>query len=331
MLRRLIPDPFLPILVGTVLLATLLPARGSFATLVGWLSTITIILLFFFHGAKLAREQVVAGLVHWRLHLVIFSATFVMFPLIGLAGERLAPGLLPPKLWTGLLFVCALPSTVQSSIAFVSIARGNVPAAIASASVSQVLGIVFTPILMGLLAGAHGSGVGLAGIGKIAAEIMVPFLAGHLLRPVIGGWVGRHKQLVNTTDRATIVIAVYGAFSEAVIEGLWHQLPAASLGMLLVADAALLAIALSATWAAGRLLGFDREDRIAIQFCGTKKSLVQGVPMARVLFPGPDVGVILLPIMLFHQMQLMACAIIARRYAEGERDHAPAPPFAVRS
>jgi sodium/bile acid cotransporter 7 len=315
MLRRLIPDPFLLLLIGTVLLATVLPARGGFATFVGWLSTATVVALFFFHGAKLAREQVIAGLIHWRLHLTILASTFVFFPLIGLAGMKAFPALLPADLWIGILFICALPSTVQSSIAFVSMARGNVPAAIASASASQMLGIVLTPLLMGVLAGSHGGAGGIEGVAKVALQIFVPFLAGHLLRPWIGGFVSRNKAIIGYTDRSTILIAVYGAFSAAVLEGLWHKLPPASFAVLFVADAVLLAIALTGTWAAGRLFGFAREDRIALQFCGTKKSLVQGVPMAKVLFAPSVAGVILLPLMLFHQMQLMACAYIARRYA----------------
>ena len=315
MLRRLIPDPFLVFLVATILLATFAPARGGFAVLVGWLSIVTIVLLFFFHGAKLAREEVVAGLTHWRLHLTILGSTFIFFPIVGLLGSKAWPGLLPHDLWIGILFLCALPSTVQSAIAFVSMARGNVPAAIASASASQMLGILLTPLLMGLMAGAHGGGVNLRGMGEIAAQILLPFVAGHLLRPWIGGWVAQHKSLIGITDRSTIIVAVYGAFSAAVLEGLWRKLPPAALGGLVGANALLLAIGLGFTWGLGRALGFNRADRVAIQFCGTKKSLLQGVPMAKVLFPGPQTGVILLPIMLFHQMQLMACAFIARRYA----------------
>ena len=317
MLKRLIPDPFLIALVAAVLLATFLPARGAFAMVVGWLATATVVLLFFFAGAKLARAQVIAGLTHWRLHLTILACTFLFFPIVGLAARGAMPGLLPPPLWIGVLFLCALPSTVQSAIAFVSLARGNVPAAIASASASQMLGVVLTPLLMSLIAGAHeGAGGGLGGIGKIALQILVPFVVGHLARPWIADWVAAHKQLVGLTDRSTIIIAVYGAFSAAVLEGVWHQLPAAGFAVLFAVDAALLVIGFTATGLIGRVLGFGLEDRITIQFCGTKKSLIQGVPMARVLFPGPQAGVILLPIMLFHQMQLMACAYLARRYAQ---------------
>lgn len=317
MLRRLIPDPFILALIATVLLASLLPARGGFADAVDLLATAAIMLLFFFHGAKLPREAVIEGVRHWRLHLIILSATFVMFPLVGLALAWTFPGLLTPALWTGILYVAALPATVQSAIAFTSMAGGNVAAAIASSSASQLLGIFLTPILVGLLADAHGGdSVELSGIGKILLQILLPFLAGHVLRPWIGGWVARNRASIAISDRSAILLAVYSAFSAAVIEGIWQRLPPVMLAILIGVCGVILLLALAYTSGIARLLGFNREDEIAIVFCGTKKSLVQGVPMARVLFPGPDMGIILLPIMIFHQMQLMACAWIARRYAE---------------
>jgi len=318
MLRRLLPDPFIVALILAVLLASLLPARGGFGGVVDALATASIMLLFFFHGAKLPRDQVLAGLTHWRLHLVILAATFALFPLLVFVLSIAVPGALPPLLWTGMLFLGALPATVQSAIAFTSIARGNVPAAIASSSASQMLGIALTPLLVSLLAGARGAAVEMTGVGLIVVEIFVPFLAGHLLRPWIGAWVTRHKPLIGFTDRGTVILAVYSAFSAAVIEGLWHRLPVATLGVVTLLCAILLAAALALTWAAGRAGGFGRADRITILFCGTKKSLIQGVPMARVLFAGPDVGVILLPIMIFHQMQLMVCAWIAARFARDD-------------
>lgn len=316
MFRRLIPEPFTLALIATVLLASLLPARAGFADAVDLLATIAIMLLFFFHGAKLPREAVIEGVRHWRLHLTILSATFIMFPLLGLALASAFPGLMSPALWTGILFLAALPATVQSAIAFTSIAGGNVAAAIASSSASQLLGIALTPLLASLLAGAHsGDGVQLSGIGKILLQILLPFLAGHLLRPWIGSWVARNRAAIAISDRSTILLAVYSAFSAAAIEGIWQRLPPAQLAILFAVCGFILAVALTCTWGAARLLGFDRKDEIAIVFCGTKKSIIQGVPMARVLFPGPDMGIVLLPIMIFHQMQLMACAWIARRYA----------------
>ena len=315
MLRKIMPDPFLLALVGTVILATVLPASGFFATIVGWLSITTVVLLFFFHGAKLAREEIIAGITHWRLHLAILASTFVMFPLVGVITTRLLAGQMPPMLLTGILYLTTLPSTVQSAIAFVAMAHGNVGAAVASASASQMLGIVLTPLLMGLLAGTHGGSAGLGAIGEVAVQIFVPFIAGHLLRPFLKGWLARNKALVHLTDRSTIIIAVYSAFSAAVIGGIWHQVALGSIAAIFAITAVLLAIGLGFSWGIGALCGFSREDRIALLFCGTKKSLVQGVPMARVLFPGAGAGVVVLPVMIFHQMQLMACAFIARGFA----------------
>ena len=328
-LKNLIPDPFMLMLIGTLVLATLLPASGDAAVAVDWLANVTVVLLFFFHGAKLARSAVIAGLTHWRLHLLILGCTFVMFPLIGLALAALLDDTLSPALWTGILFMAALPSTVQSSIAFVSIAKGNVPAAIAAASASQVAGVFLTPLLVGLMLGAQDSASSGAGIGKVAMLILLPFVVGHLLRPWIDGvaippellpWIGafvvKYKSTIAITDRATILIAVYSAFSAAVIEGIWSRLPPTDLLILCALCTGVLIVALLLTRAAARSCKFSREDEIVVVFCGTKKSLVQGVPMARVLFSGPDLGLILLPIMIFHQIQLMVCAVIARRYAQ---------------
>lgn len=317
MFKRLLPDPFLVVLIATLLLASFLPASGWFATVVGWLANITVVLLFFFHGAKLARSAVLAGLTHWRMHLVILACTFALFPIMGLALAKLMPDFLSPALWTGVLFLAALPSTVQSSIAFVSIAKGNVSGAIASASASQVMGVLLTPILVGLMAGAEGEASSMAGIGKVAALILLPFTVGHFLRPWIGDWVTRYKATIGITDRATIVIAVYSAFSAAVIEGIWSQLPLEQFIRLFLICLVLLALALVLTRTIAKLGKFSRDDEIVIVFCGTKKSLVQGVPMARVLFSGPEVGLTLIPLMIFHQVQLMACAYIAKRYAQG--------------
>lgn len=319
MLKRLIPDPFIVALLGTIALATLLPARGAFADIVSWASTALITLLFFFHGAKLSSASVLAALVHWRLHLVIVTATFAIFPLLALGLAKAGSGWMPQALWLGVLFMAALPSTVQSSIAFTSLARGNVPAAIAAASASQLLGVLVAPPLLVLLAGSHGAPpIGMA-ILKIMAQVLAPFVAGQVARRWIGGWVQSRKSLIAVTDRATIMMAVYSAFSAAVIAGIWTSVPPSTLAILLGVCAVILVAMLAITMFAGRLMGFNREDRITIVFCGTKKSLVQGIPMARVLFPGPGAGLIILPLMLFHQIQLMACAWLARRYSmDGE-------------
>lgn len=318
-MRKLIPDGFILALLATIAAATLFPATGIGADIADSSATVAVILLFFLHGARLARELVIAGLVHWRLHIAIFISTFVMFPAVGLGLSLAAPALLAPTLWVGVLFLASLPSTVQSSIAFTSIARGNVPAAIASASASQIVGVFLTPVLLALLVGATGYDMSLSAIMRILAMVLLPFMIGHLLRPWIGAWAERNRKLLSFTDRGTIILAVYSSFSESVVEGVWSRLPLQELLLLTVVMGLLLAIALLFTWMLGRVLGFQTADRIVVLFCGTKKSLVQGVPMGRILFPGPDLGLILLPILLFHQMQLMVCAAIARRLA-GRRD-----------
>ncbi|RUL70193.1 bile acid:sodium symporter family protein [Dyella choica] len=316
-LRRFLPDNFTLCLIASVITASVLPSRGGAAVAFDGLTTLAIALLFFLHGAKLSREAVVAGLTNWRLHLTVLASTFVLFPLLGLLLKPLLLPLVTPALYVGILFLCTLPSTVQSSIAFTSIARGNVPAAVCSASASSLIGIMVTPLLTGLMVQAHGQGgMSWHSAGAIVLQLFVPFVAGQIAQRWIGGWVQRHRPLIGLVDQGSVLLVVYTAFSAAVLQGLWKQLPLPVLGGLLIVNAILLAIALLATRYGSRVLGFDREDEIAIVFCGSKKSLASGVPIANVLFPAPMLGMIVLPIMLFHQMQLMTCAVLARRYAQ---------------
>ncbi|WP_205411626.1 bile acid:sodium symporter family protein [Sphingomonas carotinifaciens] len=316
---RSVLEPLILALLGTVILASLLPARGSFAVWAGYAADAGIVLLFFLHGAKLSREAIWAGARNWRLHLAVFAVTFMLFPLLGLGFAALP--FVPEVLAAGLLFLTLLPSTVQSSIAFTAIARGNVAAAVCSASFSNLIGILVTPALVALLMRVGGGGgVSLASVEAILLQLLLPFVAGHLLRPLIGGFVGRHKALLGIVDRGSILLVVYTAFGAAVVEGLWRRVSGGDLALLIILCLALLALILALTWALGRLMHLPREDAIVLLFCGSKKSLASGVPMAGVLFPAAQVGVVLLPIMLFHQFQLIACAIIARRYAEQADD-----------
>lgn len=313
---RLRPDNFTLALLGTVLLASFLPLHGPAAMVLDDVTDVAIAALFFLHGARLPRESIMGGLLHWRLHLTILACTFVLFPLFGLAFKPLDGWLLTPELYIGVLFLCALPSTVQSSIAFTSLARGNVPAAVVSASLSSILGVFLTPLLLALLAGTAG---GMHNPGQailsIMLQLLVPFVAGHLLRPWIARWVERQRALLRYTDQGTILLVVYSAFGEAVNEGLWSKTPLLSLLTVTVVAAVLLGIATPTIAFLSRRLGFNREDRITILFCGSKKSLATGVPMAKVLFAGGSLGAIVLPIMIYHQIQLIVCAVIAQRYA----------------
>jgi sodium/bile acid cotransporter 7 len=314
LLSRLPLDPYILAILTMVGLASILPVRGSAAVGAGYATSAAIALLFFLHGAKLQPRAAMAGARHWRLHAVIFASTFLLFPMLGLAAHALAPGLLTPPLWSGVLLLCVLPSTVQSSIAFTSIARGNVPAAICAATASNLLGILLTPLLAGLLLRTRG-GFSFHAIGDVTLQLLLPFAAGQLARPWLANWAVRNRGLLGLVDRGSILLVVYAAFSEGVAHGIWHQLDLSALATLFVLDAALLATVLAATAGISRALGFARADAVAIVFCGSKKSLASGLPMASVLFAGQPVGLIVLPLMLFHQIQLMACATLARRYA----------------
>jgi solute carrier family 10 (sodium/bile acid cotransporter), member 7 len=306
-------EPLIIALLGTVLVASILPARGHWAPVAGYLADAGIVLLFFLHGAKLSRAAIWEGARNWRLHAATLAVTFLLFPVLGLAIGRLP--LVPKGFGTGLLFLSLLPSTVQSSIAFTAIARGNVAAAVCAASFSNLIGIVLTPTLVALLMGGSTGGISLSSIESILVQLLLPFVAGHLLRPWIGEFVAKNKKVLSLVDRGSILLVVYSAFGAAVVAGLWHRVSPLSLLALAALCLLLLAAVLVATTLLGRALGFAREDAIVLLFCGSKKSLASGVPMAGVLFPPAQVGIVLLPVMLFHQFQLIACAIIAPRLA----------------
>ncbi|MFD0354156.1 bile acid:sodium symporter family protein [Streptomyces sp. NPDC127110] len=311
---RLPLDPYVLALLATVGLAALLPATGAGATVADGAATAAVALLFFLYGARLSTREALDGLRHWRLHLTVLACTFVLFPLLGLAARLLVPGLLTQPLYGGLLFLCLVPSTIQSSIAFTSIARGNVPAAICAGSFSSLAGILLTPLLAAALLGNDAGGFSLDSLLKIVLQLLLPFLLGQGLRRWVSGFLTRNKKVLGYVDRGSILLVVYAAFSAGMAAGVWHQVSLPRLGALMAVEAVLLAVMLLATWYGAARLGFGRADRVAIQFAGSKKSLAAGLPMASVLF-GPQASLAVLPLMLFHQMQLMVCAVLARRRA----------------
>ncbi len=313
-------DPYILLLLGTVGVAALLPARGTAADVASGASTAAIAFLFFLYGARLSTREALDGFKHWRLHVTVLACTFVVFPLLGLAARGLEPVFLNHSLYTGLLFLTLVPSTIQSSIAFTSMARGNVPAAICAGSFSSLAGIVITPLLAASLLGGSVGGFSADAIWKIVFQLLVPFVAGQVARRWIGAFITRHKKILGLVDRGSILLVVYVAFSEGMVRGIWSQVSPLRLAGLLVVEAVLLAVMLTLTWYGAKALRFDRADRVAIQFAGSKKSLASGLPMASVLF-GAEASLAVLPLMLFHQMQLMVCAVIAKR-----RSHDPVEP-----
>jgi sodium/bile acid cotransporter 7 len=314
LLRRFKVDGYLVLILLMVVVASVAPARGEAATAFGWLTKGVIAFVFFLHGARLSREAVIGGLIHWRLHLVVLGATFVVFPLLGLGLARLPAWIVPQALIPGVIYLGCLPSTIQSSISFTLIAKGDVPAAVAAASASNLLGIFLTPLLVGVLLHTQG-GVDAGQVWAIVLQLLFPFLAGQLLRPWIGDWIKARAPILTRLDRGSILLVVYTAFSGAVVEGVWSRIDGLDLVRLILICAALLGVVLAFTRLVARRLGFAKEDEIAIVFCGSKKSLASGAPMAGVLFPAGAAGIALLPLMVFHQIQLMACAVIAQRYA----------------
>lgn len=315
LLGKLSIDGFILAIFAAVGLAALFPAEGRAVPVVDGAVTVAIAVLFFLYGARIHPMEALAGLKHWRLHVVILGFTFVVFPIIGVL-LRFAPEvLLRPELYAGVLFLTLLPSTVQSSIAFTSIAGGNVPGAIVSASVSNLLGVFITPLLvLALMATTGEVQFHSSSIVDLCLQLLLPFILGQLLRPWVGEFVAKHAAALKYVDRGSIVLVVYSAFSAGMREHIWSQVSWVGVVQLIVLSVVLVVVMLWLTRNTAEKLGFDRADMIAIQFCGTKKSMATGLPMAAVLFAGQPVGLLVLPLMIFHQVQLMMCAWLAAKY-----------------
>jgi len=322
-LRRFL-DPYILLMFAVIAVAALLPARGQGATIAGAAADAGIVFLFFLYGARLSPQAALSGLKQWQLHLAVLFSTFMLFPLLGLGLQWILPAALPSALMAGILFLCALPSTVQSSIAFTSIARGNVPAAICAASASNMLGVFISPVLASWLLHTQGAALSFGVFRDIVLQLLAPFAAGQVLRPWIGQWVQRHRTVLGYVDRGSILLIIYVAFSKGMVDNIWSKIDLADLAILSALLALLLALALTLTaMIARRIMRLSVEDEIVLQFCGSKKSLASGLPMATILFSGAQLGMIVLPLMLFHQLQLIVCAVLARRYArrpEPDRD-----------
>lgn len=310
------PDPLIVLIILAVIIAIIFPASGTFADWFSIAVKIAIALLFFLYGARLSTHEALEGLKNWKLHLTILTFTFVVFPLIGLALRPLA-GLIGQELYLGILYLTLVPSTVQSSVAFTSIAKGNVAGAIVSASASNLAGVFLTPLLVMLLMSGSVTGDGGVHIDTgvfldIAVQLLLPFILGQLTRRWVAGFAARKATKI--VDRGSIAMVVYSAFSAGMVEGIWSTVGVWQIVFLVVFSAALVSFMLWLSRAVSSKLGFSRPDVIAIEFCGSKKSLASGLPMAAVIFGGANLGLLILPLMIFHQVQLMICSWLAARY-----------------
>ncbi len=317
MLKRI--DPMVQLIVLATLLATLLPAHGMAKVLVQYLANTMVFVLFLLYGLKLARRDVQAGLSNMRL---LGPLTLWVFGVMSCAGWLLWHATmpwLPPALALGFLYLGVLPSTVQSATVYTSIAGGNVASSVVAAALLNLLGVIISAPLFSVLAGTGGGDFSMASFGKVATLMLLPFVIGQMAQGWFGDWVREHKRPLSWLERGSIGVAVYSAFSGAVNNGLWHAVDLAGWTGLAIGCAALLLLGYGGSWLLGRALGLDHGDRVAMVFAGAQKSVAMGAPLASVLFPAPIAGIVLLPLLAYHLLQMVVAAPVAARIRDSSQ------------
>jgi sodium/bile acid cotransporter 7 len=312
-------DLFVVLVLVTLAGAALFPPDEEVRPALSTAGGIAVATQFFISGLRLPSSAALKGLKAWRLHLVIVAFSFVLFPLLGFGMAAGSSWYLNHELVAGLLFLTMLPTAVQTATTFTGIAGGNTAAAVCAASISNLLGVVATPLLVAIALGSS-SGMNVSSVAKIGLQIVAPFILGQLLHKLTVKWTERWAPALKVMDRAAILLVVYGAFGAAVAGGVWHRIPPAQLAVAAGVCAFMLALTLWITSLVGRKLGFAAADATAIMFCGSEKSLATGLPLSAILFPGPLGGVVILPVIMYHAMQLIVCAGIARRLAQRQSE-----------
>ena len=315
-LRRVGLDRYMMLLVLTVVLASLLPARGMVADVLKQVTYWAVALLFFIYGAKLSTATIISGFANWKLQISVLLCTFALFPILAILMQPLFAAGLSATMAVGFLYIGCMPSAVQSSIAFTSVSNGNVAGAVCAASISNLIGVVLSPLLFSLVI-PQGSAVAIdpAAIWKIMQQIFLPFVVGQICRPWLSAWLNRNKLPTMVVDRGSILLIVYSAFSAGVVNGIWQQVSMGKLAVLILCCALLLAVVMAIALGAGKLIGMGGADLKALFYCGSTKSLATGLPMAGILFAGQDISLIVLPLMVFHLLQLVVCAIVSQQLA----------------
>ncbi|MDO8541860.1 MAG: bile acid:sodium symporter family protein [Opitutaceae bacterium] len=319
---KLRPDWFLVGMVGAMVLAWAFPSPGATG---GWLypeltTKLGVAVLFFLHGLMLSFTALRAGALNWRLHTVVQGCTYLLFPLLGVGLTAVLAAHVAAELNMGVFFLCALPSTVSSSIAMTAVARGNVAGAVFNATLSSLLGVVLTPVWVAWAMKTTGQTQPLGPVVlDLVRWLVMPLVIGQLVRPWLGAWALGHKAKVNVFDRLIILMLVYTSFCDSFKQGIWSGRDAGQLVLIAAVCGGLFTIVMIVTSSIAKALRFSREDRIAAMFCGSKKTLASGVPMAKLIFAShPGLGPILLPIMIYHQLQLLVCGILAQRWGRHE-------------
>lgn len=320
---KLKPDWFLLSMVGATVMAWAFPNPGAAG---GWLhpelvTKAGVALIFFLHGVALSFDALKAGTLRWPLHVLVQTSTFLMFPLLGLMLNAVLGDALSQELKLGLFFLCALPSTVSSSVAMTATAHGNVAGAVFNATLSSVLGVFLTPLWIAfvLKTGGQSHPIGPV-ILDLVRWLILPLAVGQSCRPWLAAWAKRNKPRIGLVDRATIVLLVYTSFCDSFKQEVWTGNSIGQLGLIAAISALLFALAMGVMARAAKLMNFSREDEIAAMFCGSKKTLASGVPMAKLIFGAhPGLGLILLPIMIYHPLQLIVCGVLAQRWGKEVR------------
>ncbi|MCT2558101.1 bile acid:sodium symporter [Tsuneonella sp. YG55] len=308
-------DLMVRLLLLAILLASVLPATGEARLMAQWVSNAAIFVLFLLNGLRLPRHEVMEGLGHSRFLLPVALWCFGAMALFGKGLAVALSGALPPLVALGFLYLGVLPSTVQSATAYSSLAGGNVSRSVVAAALTNIVGVFACAPLFAALGGGGAVELGLAGLGKVFGILILPFAIGQVLQGRLRSWVDGHRGLVTWMDRLSIAIAVYVAFSGAVEQGLWTRVGVGEWALLLGAVSAMLVFAFAGSWGLGGAIGLGRPERVAFLFAGAHKSVAMGAPLAAVLFPPQVAGMVLLPLLAYHLLQLVVSAPIANRLA----------------
>lgn len=330
LLSRVGLDAFLIGLAAMVAVSWILPDLGRSNGLlrVDLVASYGVALVFLLYGLTLPPERLKAGMLNWRLHLLVQCSTFLLFPVLMWGMSVLLAGRVHSDLLLGFFFLAALPSTISSSVAMTSIAGGNVAGAIFNASLSSLIGVVLTPLWVNAYLSASGGSLDLGRVlVKIMLLVLLPIVLGQVLRPWLRGWVERNIRWLKSLDRLVILLIVLNSFSDSVAEGIWAGHGASTLVVVAAGAAALFFTVLVLLSLICRRLGFSEADTIAGVFCGTKKSLATGIPMAKIMFgASPVLGLIIAPTILYHLIQLVAASVIARRFSAVSATAGTPPP-----
>ncbi len=313
-LRRI--DPLVRLLLVAIVLASAVPVAPAWHGVAQGVSDTAVFLLFLLNGLRLPRTEVIRGIRNLRFLVPLVLWCFGAMALAAWGISTVASHWLPPLVALGLLYLGTLPSTVQSATAYCSLAGGNVAHSVVAAALLNILGVFVTAPLFSLMAGSAGTGFDAGALEKVGLILLLPFLIGQLGQQRFGHIVREHRMLATWMDRSMIAIAVYVAFSGAVVEGLWTRVGPLEWAVLFACVIVFLAFAFGGVWLLGGLVRLERGDRIALLYSGAQKSIAMGAPLASVLFGPATAGLVLLPVLVYHLLQLVLSAPLATRLRE---------------